>query len=156
MTGDGTHEYVAGYVWSGDHKEGRIWKDGTLLYSQGPGVQGTAAYDVKVAGADVFTCGFEKEGGHTVAKVWKNGAVLYTLSDGARNACAEDVAFHEGKVYVAGWEEDENGLHRARVWQDGVPIPALAPAHGASSAKGIAASGPDVLVVGSDTVPSGR
>lgn len=113
------HSYVGGY----DGSEGKVWMDGSVLYSHPNAVIST----IFVMGQDIYYSGFN---GSNYAFVWKNGIPL-PADQQPTNQQPSAVAFANAifvrmsgttpVVYVAGTTRVSNIKTLATIWTNGTP-----------------------------------
>ena len=140
--------YSNGNVYTADYMDGRVWKNGAVLYSMGKEPE-VRIYRIFADGEDIYLAGSQREGSNYYATVWKNGRVLYSYSikneatvaiikDGKdlyyntgtviqknnqalysiKDGFVRDIALDGQDIYVAGGATHSRD-HRTALWKNG-------------------------------------
>lgn len=125
---DGVHSYVVGYEMNGSTPEGKVWIDGTAVYSE----PNTWLYGVFVSGTDVYYVGTTKPSPTSdyQGRIWKNGIPLPDAQQPSNSGYSRTTAssiYVQVKngvptVYVAGSTTQSSTKTQATVWINGVAI----------------------------------
>jgi hypothetical protein len=123
---DGVHSYVVGYEMNGSTPEGKVWIDGTAVYSE----PNTWLYGVFVVGSDVYYVGTTKPSPTSdyQGRIWKNGIPLPAAQQPSNSGYSRTTAnslyiqVTNGipTIYIAGSTTQSSTKTQATVWKNGV------------------------------------
>gem|GEM_PF-897374 len=138
------------YIYGSKEGIGRaIWKNGTIIITDCGNIR-----SIYVSGNDVYACYYGDDNGKTV--ILKNGTHLYDITDGAiMSLCVSSNDVYACGVYDSGTliPGESEIKYNPCIWKNGVRQD-LNTGKGRTQVRGMAVSGNDVYVAGSDD-PSG-